>query len=97
MQSLRHVLRKEELENVALMGKVEGKRDKLSFISSLCHWLKISENELRRIANDRKLCRIKATNVLAEQGTLSKRDRQTDRERERDADVVNIFDIPDKE
>ena len=45
-----NVLRKEELEHVAITGKIEGKRargrQRLTFISSLSHWMKIIGNVL---------------------------------------------------
>ena len=73
LQFLGHVLRKEELEDVAITGKIEGKRargrQRLTFISSLSHWMKISEKEIIRTAKYRELWRTMAANVLEEQGT----------------------------
>ena len=73
LQFLGHVLRKEELEDVAITGKIEGKRargrQRLTFISSLSHWMKINEKDIIRTAKDRDLWRTMAANVLEEQGT----------------------------
>ena len=50
------VLRKEELEVMAVTGKTEGKRaigrERLTFILSLSHWMKTSEKEIIRTAKD---------------------------------------------
>ena len=81
LQFLGHVLRKGELEEMAITGKIEGKRaigrQKLTFISSLSHWMKIGEKEIIRTAKDRELWRTMAANVLEEKGT--KRDREKNR------------------
>ena len=73
LQFLGHVLRKEELEDVAITGKIEGKRargrQRLTFISNLSHWMKIGEKEIIRRAKDREIWRTMATNALEEQGT----------------------------
>ena len=70
LQFLGHVLRKEELEDVAITGKIEGKRargrQRLTFISSLSHWMKINEKDIIRTAKDRDLWRTMAANVLEE-------------------------------
>ena len=73
LQFLGHVLRKEELEDVAITGKIEGKRargrQRLTFISSLSHLMKIGKQQIIRTAKDRELWRTVAANVLEEQGT----------------------------
>ena len=59
LQFLGLFLWKEELEDVAITGKIEGKRargrQRLTFISSLSHWMKINEKEIIRTAKDREL------------------------------------------
>ena len=73
LQFLGHVLRKEELEDMAITGKIEGKRargrQRFTFISSLSHWIKIGTKGIIRTVKDRELRRSMVTNVLEEQGT----------------------------
>ena len=56
LQFLGHVLRKQELEDVALTGKIEGKRargkQRLTYISSLSQWMGKSERDIRRVDLD---------------------------------------------
>ena len=73
LQFLGHVLRKQELEDVALTGKIEGKRargkQRLTYISSLSQWMEKSERDILRSAKDRDLWKSMATNILIEYGT----------------------------
>ena len=73
LQFLGHVLRKQELEDVALTGKIEGKRtrgkQRLTYISSLSQWMGKSERDILRTAKDRELWQSMATKVLIEYGT----------------------------
>ena len=73
LQFLGLVLRKQELENVALTRKSEGKRargkQRLTYISSLSQWMGKSERDIQRAAKDRELWKSIATNVLIEYGT----------------------------
>ena len=73
LQFLGHVLRKQELEDVALTGKIEGKRargkQRLAYISSLSQWVGKSERDILRSAKDREVWKSMATNVLIEYGT----------------------------
>ncbi len=64
MRFLGHVMHKEGLENLALAGKIEGKRSRgrrrVSWISSLRYWLEENgfhhqEEELWKKANNRTL------------------------------------------
>ena len=73
LQFLGHILRKQELEDVALTGKIEGKRERgkqrLTYISRLSQWMGKSERDILRTAKDRELRKFMATNVLIEYGT----------------------------
>ena len=73
LQFLGHVLRKQELEELALTGKIEGKRargrQRLTFISILSCWMKTSELEILRAAKDRKVWKPMAVKVLTKQDT----------------------------
>ena len=72
-QFLGHVLRKQELEDVALTGKIEGKRgrgkERLTYISSPSQWMGKSERDILRTAKDREIWKSMTTNTLIEYGT----------------------------
>ena len=81
LQFLGHVLRKQELDDVALTGKFEGKRargnQRHTYISSLSQWMGKSERDILRAAEDRELWKSMATNVLIEYGTLRQKEYTT--------------------
>ena len=64
---LGHVMRKDELENVVLTGKLEGTRNRgrkrLTYISSLSKCLDLSNTELLKATKDRELWKTKIANV----------------------------------
>ena len=70
---LGHVIRKEELEELVLSGKIVGKRGKgrprITYMSSIASGTRQSEVEILRIARDRDLWRNMIANVLREHGT----------------------------
>ena len=77
LQFLGHILRKEELEDMAITGNIEGKRargrQRLTFISSLSHWMKISKREIIRTAktgNYGETCRSGRTRHLGKESFL---------------------------
>ena len=68
-----YVVKKHELEDLALTGKIEGKRTKerqrLTFISTLSRWMRTRKTDIIKAAKERTLWKSMAANVLLEQGT----------------------------
>ena len=67
LQFLGHVLRKQELEDVALTGKIEGKRtrgkQRLTYISNLSQWMGKSERDILRTAKDKLQKRLQSAEM----------------------------------
>ena len=67
LRFLGHVMRKDELENVVLTGKIEGTRNRgrkrLTYISSLSKCLDLSNTELLKATKDRELWKTMIANV----------------------------------
>ena len=70
---LGHAMRKEGIENLALTGKVGGKRGKgrprLTFMRSLSAWTNVEESEMLRKLKDRIKWRSMTVDVLQGHGT----------------------------
>ena len=73
LQFLGHVLRKHNLEDVALTGEVEGKRGRgmqmLNYVVSLGQRIETSERDILRAARNRELLKSMATKILNERCT----------------------------
>ena len=73
LEFLRHVMRKEELENLSVTGKINGKRirgrQRLTYIASISRWMKITEVDVLKTTKHRKSWKSMIADVLTGQGT----------------------------
>ena len=70
---LGHIIRKEGLEELALTGKIDGRKGKgrprNMYLTSIAAWTRKKEPQLIRCARDRNLWRGMIANVLRDHGT----------------------------
>ena len=66
-------MHKEELENLSVAGKINGKRSRgrqrLTYIASISKWMKITEVDILKTTEDRKSWKSMIADVLTGQGT----------------------------
>ena len=70
---LGHVMRKEEIENLVVTGKIDGKRDRnrqrMTSVKSLSNWMNASPIKIIQTAKNRVDWKIMVTNALSGYGT----------------------------
>ena len=68
-----HVMRKEEIENLVVTGKINGKRDRgrqrVTFVKSLSNWMNTPSTKIIQTSKNRVDWKIMVTNALSGHGT----------------------------
>ena len=73
MQFLGHIVRKGGIENLALTGKINGRRDRgrqrLTYLNSISEWTNTSTMEPLRCTRNRKLWQNLTADICSRHGT----------------------------
>eukprot|EP00795_Rhopilema_esculentum_P001375 gene1375-biopygen10045 len=72
MKFFRHVMRREDLERLAVTGKIEGKngrRPRTGYVKALSTWANVEAKELIKTAKSRVEWKAMTVNALKEHGT----------------------------